>query len=73
MTTSTYLVDGMTCDHCVHAVGQELTALDGVSDITIDLRPGASSVVAVTSAAPLDPDSVRAAIDEAGYALVSGR
>ncbi|HET9141224.1 heavy metal-associated domain-containing protein [Actinophytocola sp.] len=66
MTTSTYTVAGMTCAHCVNAVRQELGALAGVTDVAVDLATGR---VEVTSAAPLDPAEVRAAVDEAGYAL----
>ena len=64
--TSSYTVTGMTCGHCVTAVTSELTALDGVQDVQIDLGTGK---VTVTSAAPLSNESVRAAVDEAGYEL----
>jgi copper chaperone len=73
MTTTTYLVDGMTCDHCVHAVTTELSSLEGVAQVSIDLRPGAGSLVEVTSGAPIELEVVRAAVDEAGYDLVEGR
>lgn len=71
MTTTTYLIDGMTCAHCVHSVTTELTALAGVSDVAVELRPGAASTATVTSATPLSDDDVRAAVDEAGYALAA--
>lgn len=66
MSTSTYTVTGMTCSHCVSSVTEELTELPGVTDVKVDLDSGA---VTVTSDAPLDTDAVRAAVDEAGYAL----
>ena len=69
MTTTTYLVDGMTCEHCVRAVTTELSAVDGVTGVDVELHPGASSAVLVTSAAPLDDALVREAVDEAGYDL----
>jgi copper chaperone len=69
-TTSTYTVEGMTCDHCVRSVTSELTSLDGVSDVQVELHPENVSVVTVTSQAPLRPEAVTAAIDEAGYALI---
>lgn len=68
MTETTYQVQGMTCDHCVRAVTGELTGLDGVTAVDVDLPSGA---VRVTSDAPLDEADVRAAVDEAGYELVS--
>ncbi|GAA1808716.1 heavy-metal-associated domain-containing protein [Planosporangium flavigriseum] len=68
MATTTYTVSGMTCGHCVNAVTEELSQLDGVTDVRVDLASGA---VTVTSAAPLDDTAVAAAVDEAGYQLVS--
>ena len=69
MTTHTYRVTGMTCEHCVQAVTDELTALDGVTAVTIDLAAGGTSAVTVHSSAPLDPADVAEAVDEAGYVL----
>lgn len=68
--TSTYTVSGMTCEHCVRAVSEELQNLDGVLDVAIDLVAGGDSPVRLTSAAELDRDAVREAVDEAGYVLV---
>ena len=63
---TTYTVQGMTCAHCVRAVTEEISAIDGVTDVAVDLPSGA---VTVTSAGPLDDTRVRTAVDEAGYAL----
>ena len=67
-TTATYDVRGMTCGHCVAAVSAELSSLDGVRDVAVDLATG---TVTVTSDAPLDRGEVLAAVDEAGYELAS--
>ncbi|MER6592022.1 MULTISPECIES: heavy-metal-associated domain-containing protein [Micromonospora] len=67
MVTTTYQVQGMTCGHCVNSVSTEVSAIQGVSDVQVDL---ASGRVTVTSESPLDTESVRAAVDEAGYDLV---
>ncbi len=69
MTTTTVHVTGMTCGHCVAAVTQELTALDGVQEVQVELVADGASTVTVTSDAPLTDDALRAAIDEAGYEL----
>ncbi|WP_053207009.1 heavy-metal-associated domain-containing protein [Jiangella muralis] len=66
MTTSTYTVVGMTCDHCAGSVREELGRLDGVSQVDVDLATGN---VDVTSASPLGADDVKAAVEEAGYQL----
>jgi copper chaperone len=63
---TSYTVSGMTCDHCVRAVTDELSRLDGVTAVAVDLTSGR---VDVTSAGPLPEAAVRAAVDEAGYQL----
>ena len=65
-TTTRYTVSGMTCAHCVSAVSSEITALPGVTGVEVEL---ASGRLTITSDAPVDDDAVRAAVDEAGYAL----
>ncbi len=69
-TSTTYAVSGMTCGHCVSAVTEEIKKLEGVSDVAIELNTGGESAVSVTSAAPLSVETVRDAVDEAGYTLV---
>ncbi|MCW2839222.1 MAG: hypothetical protein JWR55_705 [Aeromicrobium sp.] len=69
MTTETYRVTGMTCEHCVAAVTEELTAVAGVTAVSVDLVAGGTSDVTVVSSAPLDVAAVAGAVDEAGYAL----
>ncbi|RYB89379.1 cation transporter [Nocardioides glacieisoli] len=64
--TTTYTVTGMTCGHCAASVTEEISELAGVEDVAVVVETGA---VTVTSAAPLDPAAVQAAVEEAGYAL----
>jgi copper chaperone CopZ len=66
---TTWNVTGMTCGHCVTAVTEELSALDEVTGVTVDLVSGGVSTVHVSSDAALDRSAVRAAVDEAGYRL----
>ena len=65
-TTTTYTVNGMTCGHCVQAVTTEVSRLDGVTAVAVDL---ASGLVTVTSDRPIDDDAFVAAVDEAGYTV----
>ncbi len=69
--THTYEVLGMTCAHCVSAVTEEVSAIPGVTGVSIELVPGGRSVVAVSSTAPLPEQVVGAAVEEAGYELVA--
>jgi len=71
-TTTTYTVSGMTCGHCVTAVTEELSQLDGVEGVDVDLVAGGDSAVTVTSQALLEEETVRRAVDEAGYELIGG-
>jgi copper chaperone CopZ len=66
MTSATYKVAGMTCEHCANAVTGELKSLDGVQDVAVELNAGGVSAVTVTSDVPLTSAAVEAALDEAG-------
>ncbi|MFI2611615.1 heavy-metal-associated domain-containing protein [Kitasatospora sp. NPDC018619] len=66
-STTTYTVSGMSCGHCEKAISEEVSALAGVTGVAADATAG---TVTISSAAPLDDEQVRAAIDEAGYELV---
>jgi copper chaperone CopZ len=68
MTTATYTVTGMTCEHCVRSVSEELGALPGVTGVEVDLASGG---LTVTSEAPVPDADVRAAVEEAGYEVAA--
>ena len=63
---TTYTVTGMTCGHCAAAVTEEVSAVAGVVSVEVDVERG---TVLVTGEGFGD-DQVRAAVDEAGYAVV---
>ncbi|MCX3061473.1 heavy-metal-associated domain-containing protein [Streptomyces beihaiensis] len=65
--TAVYQVKGMTCGHCEGAVSEEISQIAGVSSVK---AVAATGQVTVVSAAALDREAVRAAVDEAGYELV---
>ncbi|KRD24423.1 MULTISPECIES: heavy-metal-associated domain-containing protein [unclassified Streptomyces] len=64
--TTVYKVSGMSCGHCEGAVSGELSELTGVTSVKAVASTGEVTVV---SAAPLDEEAVRAAVDEAGFEL----
>ena len=66
--TATYTVVGMTCGHCVASVTEEVTAVPGVTDVSIELATGGMTV---TAAGTVDDAAVRAAVVEAGYEVAS--
>ena len=67
MTTATYTVQGMTCQHCVNSVTEEVSEIAGVRRIDVDLATG---TLTVTTVQPVDEGSIRTAVQDAGYQLV---
>lgn len=65
-STTTYVLTGMTCEHCVRSVAEEVGEVPGVSGVDVELATGR---VTVHSARPLGDDEVRAAVTGAGYTL----
>ena len=62
--TVTYNVPAIHCAHCAMSIREEMSEVEGVEVIEVDL---ASKVVTV-SGRELDDAKLRAAIEEAGYA-----
>jgi copper chaperone CopZ len=70
MATTSYDITGMTCEHCVAHVTEEVSAIPGVDAVRVTLQPGTMEIDADT--APLFADVV-AAVEEAGDYKVSQR
>jgi len=68
MTTTTYDVKGMTCAHCVSSVTEEISEVEGVSSVEVDLESGTAVVTG-----DADADTVKAAVAEAGYEVTGIR
>lgn len=68
MSETTYTVTGMTCEHCVRSVTEQLSEIQGVTDVVAELPTGA---VTVTSDRPVDDTEIRTAVEEAGYQLAN--
>jgi copper chaperone len=66
--TQSYDVVGMTCDHCARAIDKEIRKISGVDSVDVDLVSG---LVTVTSRDGVDSNTIAAAVDDAGYALVN--
>jgi copper ion binding protein len=64
--TREYTVHGMTCNHCVLSVTEEVGEVPGVRDIDVDLGSGRLVV-----RGDVDDAAVRAAVAEAGYEVRS--
>ena len=61
--TTTYTVPAIHCAHCVASIREEVSEVEGVDDVAVDLE---TKVVTITGL-ELDDAALRAAIVEAGY------
>ena len=68
MTTTTILVPGMTCGHCKSAVTDELSKINGVTNVDVDLD---SKKVTIKSEADVEWQVIVGAVDEAGFEAVA--
>jgi len=71
MITQEMAVTGMTCAHCERAVIEEVSRIDAVTEVTVDLHPGGESILHVTSDEPVDPAAIGSAVQEAGYQVAA--
>ena len=59
-------VAGMTCQHCVMSVTEELSEIAGVSAVDVSLASGRVTVLADRD---VERDEIAAAVSEAGFEL----
>jgi copper chaperone CopZ len=65
MNDHVYTVEGMSCEHCVAAVTEQVSQVPGAEQVDVDLDSG---VLAIRGE-DIDSAAVRAAVEEAGYSL----
>lgn len=68
--STTVKISGMTCGHCVNAVSEELSALDGVEHVTVNLVNGGISTARLTTTRPVSESAISEAVAEAGYVML---
>ena len=61
--TVTYSVPAIHCAHCAMSIREEVSEVDGVEDVAVDL----DTKLVTVSGRELDDAALRAAIVEAGY------
>ncbi|MEN9922639.1 MAG: Copper chaperone CopZ [Actinomycetota bacterium] len=67
MVKTSIKVAGMTCQHCVNSVTEEVTRIEGVNSVNIDLATG---TVDIESEGELSSEDLESAVEEAGYEVV---
>lgn len=68
MVERVYRVPDVSCEHCVNAITQELSKIDGVRTVDVDLE---TKQVTVQSDAEVSDAALRAGIEEAGYDIAA--
>jgi copper chaperone CopZ len=68
MKTTNFLVPGMTCGHCKGAVTDELSKINGITNIDVDLD---TKKVTIESEAVVEWQVIVDAVDEAGFEAVA--
>jgi copper chaperone CopZ len=60
-----FTVHGMTCDHCVASVTEEVSEIAGVERVDVDLASGRL----VVAGAGFTDEQISAAVEAAGYEI----
>jgi copper chaperone len=68
MSTVTLTVVGMTCGHCAASVREEVSSIDGVTGVDVDVSSGRLTIDSVRE---LDAQVIKHAVEEAGYQLAT--
>lgn len=64
MVEKQYRVPDASCEHCVRAIRTELTAINGVQQVDVNLD---TKIVTVRTAPSVSDEQILAGLDEAGY------
>ncbi len=62
--TKKILIEGMSCQHCVNHVKNALEELDGIKSVKVSLENKSAEIELNHN---VDDETIKAAIDEAGY------
>lgn len=68
MTEKTFTVPDVSCEHCVTAVQRELSKIDGIESVAVDLD---QKTVTVSVTESVTDQQIIAGLDEAGYDVAS--
>lgn len=61
-------INGMSCEHCVRHVTNALNEIDGINDVSVDLKANKAIIEVISK---VSDDQIISAIDDAGYEVVS--
>lgn len=67
MTAKNIKISGMHCEHCAKRVQKALSALEGTSNVSVDLAAGAAYLEVDES--KVSVEALRQAVEDAGYSV----
>lgn len=70
MSATVVHATGLTCDHCASSVTEEVSEIENVNEVNVEVVKGGESTITIDHEGELDSAKVEAAITEAGYELV---
>ncbi len=68
MTTVTYSIPNISCNHCVHTIQSEVSEIPGVKTVQAD---AAKKVATITFDAPATEDKIKSLLEEINYPAAS--
>ncbi|MBM7051721.1 MULTISPECIES: heavy-metal-associated domain-containing protein [unclassified Rothia (in: high G+C Gram-positive bacteria)] len=71
MATTTVRATGLTCNHCALSVTEEVSEVEGVDEVTVDVVKDGESTITIEHTDPISETAVNAAIAEAGFEVVT--
>jgi copper chaperone len=63
----TITIEGMSCNHCVMSVTRALEEIDGIRNVTVNLKKGRATF---DEDRPIDMKIVKEKIEDAGFRVV---
>lgn len=67
MTTVTYSIPNISCEHCVHTIQMEVGELQGVQSVHADVD---SKTATITYDAPATEEQIKTLLKEINYPVV---
>jgi copper ion binding protein len=61
------LIEGMSCNHCVHHVSEALKELSGVTNVEVSLD---DKTAVLEASSDIKDEDIKIAVDDAGYDVV---
>lgn len=69
--TTTLKATGLTCNHCAMSITEEVSEVEGVTSVTVDVVKDGESTITIEHTDALNTQAVEAAITEAGFTPVN--